>query len=129
MKPDKIISAQVILVAANGARPSPQTRITSENIREWIASPETVERVSSELRRMGFEVGPCVGNSISITGPARLFESCFHTKLQEDGGGVQFAGIGKELPPNKIPISLREQIVAVTFTPPPDFGPGAGRFR
>jgi hypothetical protein len=78
----KIVSAQVVLVAASGASPGPQTRITSENIREWAPSAETIVRVSGELRSMGFEVGECVGNSISITGAVRLFESRFHIKLQ-----------------------------------------------
>lgn len=121
----KIISAQVVLVAASGARPGPQTRITSENIRDWAPSAETIVRISGELRGMGFEVGKCVGNSISITAAARLFESCFHIKLQEaGGGGVQFAGEVHELAAEKIPSALRAQIAAVTFTPPPDFGPG-----
>lgn len=120
----KIVSAQVVLVAASGASPGPQTRITSENIREWVPSADTIVRVSGELRSMGFEVGECVGNSISITGSVRLFESCFHIKLQAVGGSVQFAGEGYELAAEKIPSALRAQIAAVTFTPPPDFGPG-----
>ena len=124
MKPEKIISAQVVLAAAGGARPGPQTRITSQNIREWVPSAETIVQVSGELRAMGFEVGKCVGNSISITGTAELFESCFRTKLRETGGGVQFADKGNELAAEKFPHSLRAQIAAITFTPPPDFGPG-----
>jgi hypothetical protein len=73
---------------------------------------------------MGFRVGDCVGNSMSITGTVQLFESCLHTKIQERGGGVQFVGDGNELPTEKIPAELRAQVVAITFTPPPDFGPG-----
>jgi hypothetical protein len=78
---------------------------------------------------MGFEVGNFVGNSLSITGPARLFETIFHTKLQEDGkSGLKFGGNSYELPKEKIPSALRAEIAAVTFTPPPDFGPGSGSF-
>ena len=125
MKPEKIVSAQVILIAADGARPGPQTRITTGNIREWLPSAETAVRVSGTLRDMGFEVGECVGNSFSITGSVRLFESCFRAKLHEAGdGGMQFAGDGCELAADKIPSGLRAQIAAVTFTPPPAFGPG-----
>lgn len=123
MKPDKTVSAQVVL-AAGGARPGPSTSITSANIAEWTPSAETIASVSGELRDAGFEVGGCVGNSISITGAVRLFESCFHTKLREVGGGVQFDD-GCELASQKIPAALRAQIAAVTFSPPPDFGPGA----
>ncbi|MGH8477626.1 MAG: hypothetical protein ACRER2_17995 [Methylococcales bacterium] len=106
-------------------RPGPQTRITSENIHEWAPSAETIVRVCGEFRGMGFIVGECVGNSISITGAARIFESCFRTKLRETAGGVQFEGDGWELAAKKIPSALPAQITAVTSTPPPDFGPGA----
>ena len=108
---------------AGGARPGPRAHITTENIREWLPSAETIARVSAELRNMGFELGEAVGNSISITGPVKLFESVFHSKLHEVGG-VRFTD-GYELPAGKIPPALRAEIVAVTFTPPPDFGPGA----
>jgi hypothetical protein len=125
MKPENIVSAQVVLVAAGGARPNSQTRITSENIHEWTPSSETIGRVSAGLREMGFKVGETVGHSLSITGPARLFESSFRTKLSKKGKGVQFAGDGYELAAKKIPSALRDQIAAITFTPPPDFGPDA----
>ena len=124
MDADKIISAQVVLAAASGARPGPRTTITSENIAEWAPSSETIVRVSAELRNAGFEVGGCVGNNMSITGAVRLFESYFHAQLREADGGVQFND-GCELAARKIPSELRKQIAAVTFTPPPDFGPGA----
>lgn len=120
-----MVSAQVVLAAAGGARSGPQTRITSENIRDWAPSTETIARVSEVLRGMGFEVGKYVGNSFSITGAVRLFESRFRTKLRETGGGVRFADGGYELAAGKIPSALRAQISAITFTPPPDFGPGA----
>lgn len=125
MKPDKEISAQVVLVAASGARINSHTRITSENVNQWLPSAETVVKVSGELKSKGFVVGQCVGNSMSITGQAKIFESYFNAKLRDVKGGVQFAGSGFELPTEKIPTALRTQLVAVTFTPPPDFGPGA----
>jgi hypothetical protein len=124
MNAKKIVSAQVVLVAASGARPDPQDRITSENIDDWVPAVETVVGVSGAFRSMGFEVGECVGNSLSITGAVRLFQLHFRTKLREAGGGVQFAGDGYELASEKIPPTLRAQIAAITFTPPPDFGPG-----
>lgn len=124
MNLEKIVSAQVVLVGAGGARPGPHTLITATNISEWQPSVETIVRVSGELRDMGFEIGECVGNSISITGSVRLFESCFRTKLRDVGGGVQFASAGYELAAENIPPALQAQIVAITFTPPPDFGPG-----
>jgi hypothetical protein len=128
LDPDKIVSAQVVLAAAGGAHPGPQTRITSENIHAWLPSAETLARVSGELGGLGFELGACVGNSFSIAGPVRLFESCFRTKLLHSRGGVRFADGGEKLSANKIPAGLRAQLVAITFTPPPDFGPGSASF-
>ena len=124
MNPEKIVSAQVILPAAGGARPGLHTRITAENIHEWTPSAESIARVSGALRSLGFTIGECVGNSFAITGAARIFEAHFGTKLAEAGGGMQFAGDGRELAAAKIPAPLRAQIAAITFTPPPDFGPG-----
>ena len=124
MNSDQIVSAQVVLMAASGARPGPRTHITSANIGDWTPSAETVARVAGKLDDLGFTIGGCVGNSFSITGPARLFESSFHTRLRETGGGVQFADGGWELAAEKIPAALQAQVAAVTFTPPPDFGPG-----
>jgi len=129
VKPEQIVSAQIVLAAAGGARPGPQTRITSANIRQWKPSSEAVRRVSDELLKMGFTVGECIGNSFSITGPVRLFESRFKTRLRVPGkGGPRFAEDGYELAPKKIPLGLQGQIAAITFTSPPDFGPGADSF-
>jgi len=128
LDPERNVSAQVVLAAAGGARPGPKTRITSDNIQAWLPSPETVVRVSGALGDLGFEVGQCVGNSLSIAGPVRLFESCFRTRLRERGAGIRFAHGGEELAADRIPAELRAQVVAITFTPPPDFGPGTGSF-
>lgn len=128
LKPGQIVSAQVLLRAASGKRPDGRSRITAENLAEWIPSSETVQRVREAFRSLGFEVGELLGNSFAINGPVRLFESVFKTGLrQSKAGGMQFAdsepGSGHELAPAKIPRDLREDVVAITFTPPPDFGP------
>ena len=125
MKSDEIVSAQVVLVAASGARLGPGTRITSENVVDWAPSVESIERVSVAFEVAGFDVGVCVGNSFSITGTVLLFESCFGTGLRKTSGGVQFAHGGVELFAENVPSELQADIDTVTFTPPPDFGPGA----
>lgn len=128
MKSDQIVSAQVLLRAASGKRPDARALITADTINEWMPSAESVVRVSQVFRTLGYEVGELVGNSLSITAPVRLFESLFHTRLkQSKDSGIQFATPGRspdyELATEKIPADLKELIVAVTFTPPPDFGP------
>jgi hypothetical protein len=87
-----------------------------------------VVRACSILRTMGFELGTPVGNSVSITGPVHLFQSTFKTRLQPSkSSGIKFAsgkaGSDYQLPTENIPSSLKEHVLAVTFSPPPDFGP------
>lgn len=126
------ISAQVMLRSASGRVPDGMTAITSENIREFLPSKEAAARISRAFAGMGFEVGPTVGNSFSITGPAGSFERVFKTRLhQTKRGGIQCRKSedqddgqpGEELPLNALPQAIASDVVAVTFTPPPDFGP------
>jgi len=125
---EQIVSCQVLLRAANGQRPDSRSRIVAENIAEWMPSQETVDFVREKLRSSGFEVGEVVGNGMSITGPAHLFESIFRVRLERTPGkGIQFKSDDRtptyELPKKHMPSDLVEGVVAITFTPPPDFGP------
>jgi len=126
MNPENIVSAQVMLVAADGTRPSSKSQITSDNIQQWKPADHTVAQVSAGLRAIGFEVGKCVGNSFSITGTKQLFEASFQTELKEvAGGGLRFARGGLELETEKLPPAFKAQIASIMFTAPPAFGPGA----
>lgn len=73
-------------------------------------------------------MGPVVGNSFSITAPADTFRKVFDAQLRyEDKTGVQAmqkdGSSSYELPLNELPRAVTRQIEAVTFTPPPEFGP------
>jgi hypothetical protein len=77
------------------------------------------KRLKSFFREAGFKLGPYVGISFSISGPTQLFERFFRTRLA--------ALKSYELPLNSLPKEVASMIEAVTFTPPPDFGPsGSG---
>lgn len=124
----QIISAQVVLRSASGKAIDGETIITSENIRDFVPSPETVARASETFAAAGFDVGEMVGISFSISATVSTFEQVFETSLrQEERGGVEAVqddGSGSyELPLDALPESLANLVVAVTFTPPPDFGP------
>ncbi len=128
LQPQQTVSAQVLLCAASGKSPDRDSRITAENIKDWLPSGEIALRVRDVFRLLGFEVGDLVGNSFSITGPVHLFESVFKTRLRQlNSGGIQFSTTAQasnyELASQKIPDDLREYVAAVTFTPPPAFGP------
>ena len=95
-----MISAQVVLNAAG-----------------LLQAPRVRERFAAA----GFQVGPLVGNSFSITGPVKLFERVF--KMPAGGQGHQPFSV-TELPLSGLEPNLGEPIQTVLFTRPPDFGPG-----
>ena len=113
--------------AVSGKSPAGQA-ITSENIREYLPSQEQIRIARSALTEAGFEVGNVVANSFSITAPAATFEKVFGARIRRDPqrGAVKEAGQAGtlELPLKKLEREVAGVIEAVTFSPPPDFGPG-----
>ena len=130
-KNTKLVSAQVVLKAASGKSFDGRTAITSENIADYSPSTDAVAAAAAAFTEAGFEVGNVVGNSFSITAPKRTFEKFFKTKLQmEDRGTAKVSASkgtseGYELPLKALPKNLSQLVTAVTFSPPPDFGPSS----
>jgi hypothetical protein len=128
-KKEKLVSAQVALRSGSGKAFNGETAITSENIADYSPSADTVRAAGAAFKKIGFEVGDMVGNSFSITAPQSTFEKVFKIKLQEDDSeGLKVAAssevpAGYELPLKALPNELLQHLVAVTFSPPPDFGP------
>ena len=129
MSPNKkqVVSAQVVLRSASG-KPS-GGRITAEALQEYLPSPEVVTRATKAFASMGFDVGGVVGISFSIAASPSTFETTFRTTLRyTKERGIESVNedgtVTYELPLQALPKSLVELLVAVTFTPPPDFGPG-----
>jgi hypothetical protein len=77
--------------------------------------------VMEQLRAAGFEIGPLVGVSFSITGPVERFEAFFQVRAEQPGSQPFSAN---ELPLSSLNPALRQHIASVLFTRPPDFGPG-----
>lgn len=125
----QLISAQVVLQSASGKSFDGKTAITSENIADYVPSQESVASAEAGFSQAGFEVGNIVGNSLSITASKSTFEKFFKVKLQAgERGDVKVAAAkgataGYELPLKALPRNLSQVVVAVTFSPPPDFGP------
>jgi hypothetical protein len=121
-----VISAQVVLRSPSG-KPAVH-QVTAANIREFLPVPEIASSVRTAFTTAGFQVGPLVGNSFSISATVRVFENLFniHLRHQREGGvasvRVQESG-SYELPLQTLPRGIIENVEAVTFTPPPDFGP------
>jgi hypothetical protein len=122
------ICAQVVLLSASGKAPTPEAPMTSETIAEYAPSKEAVERSTHAFSNAGFQVGPMVGNSFSITAPTPTFESQFKARVRKTkkGGLECVAEDGSarcELPLKGVPAPASKDVAAVTFVPPPDFGP------
>lgn len=93
--------------------------ITAATLAANQPPPEAVEAAWKLFREAGFKVSPYVGISFSISGPSSLLESFFGTQLDKLKS--------YELPLRALPKEMADKIEAVTFTPPPAFGPsGSG---
>lgn len=125
----KQISAEVALKSASGKTFDGSTAITAENVAEYQPSAEAAADARKDFAEAGFETSPVGGLSFSVTAPVKTFESFFKVKLEEDGkGGITIKGKSGsgayELPMKALPKKLAQAVVAVTFSPPPDYGPG-----
>jgi hypothetical protein len=130
-KKEKLLSAEIALRSASGKSFDRETKITSQNIADYLPASEVVEEARRAFAKAGFQVSKAAGIGFSITGPARLFKKVFKVKTVSDGrGGVKVlaAGAGEgsyELPLKGLPTELAQHVVVATFSPPPDFGPGS----
>lgn len=83
------------------------------------------EKVKSFFEKDGLTVGPLVANNFSITAPANKFKSYVGTESESrprDGIGVA-ASEGPEPSAKRLPAEIRDDVEAIVFTEPPDFGP------
>ena len=109
------ISAQVLLKPSSGAMP-PDADITAAKVGALSPDPQAAAAIRKRLADAGFEVGPLVGPSFSITAPPLVFKRFF--KLTAPGRDKG------EIPLGHLPEAVRRAVAAVTFPSPPDFGPG-----
>jgi subtilase family serine protease len=123
------LSAQVILKPAGGRNQSSAENVTSENVHLMMPSAEDFTKARSYFADLGFEVDAGFANSFSITGEKKLFEKTFETKISQNEKRAVKAHAEKgaessELPLKKFSGEIKKIVETVTFTEPPDFGPG-----
>jgi hypothetical protein len=123
----KEVSAQVVLKAAD--RSVSGENITSDNVARAMPAEDDVRKAASHFKQLGFKVEHAFGNSFSISGTTALFEKVFKTKLsEEEKGGLKAkdarGGKSLELPLTGLPNDVEKIVETVTFSEPPDFGPG-----
>ncbi len=120
---DDVLSAMVIVRAASGRRLSDSGAIDAASLPEHVAAPADVVAVQKVYAAQGFEVGPYVGISFSITARRSQFETAFAVKLKVGRDGAvtvsrQGKSLGIELPLDELRASVRDVIETITFTPP-----------
>jgi hypothetical protein len=127
---DPMLSAQVVLGPAGGPQ---DTEVTAATLADHAPDPAAAQHVVDHLHGLGFEVGELVGISFSVTARRSRFEEVFGTPLtvgEETSGTITNVTTihGElELPLERLPADVRRDVTAVTFTAPPDFGPGSFR--
>jgi len=123
---DPTLAAEVIM-RPPGGRLSGGDRITSANVAAYLPEPAAVAVVTGFFRDRGFGTTEPRGISFTITGPQSVFERAFGTRLtvtRRDGVTSASDEAGPlELPLDQLPAEVKDVIEAVTFTPPPDYGP------
>ena len=115
---NETISSEVILKSKTGRSLTEGIPITSENIKDFQPSQETINEAVEIFRELGFTVSPS-NVTITIVGTKNLFEEVFNTKLQ-----IKTTDKGISIKPPRdliIPNSLRHIVEKVIFIPPPEY--------
>jgi hypothetical protein len=124
---DPMLSAEVVLGPAGGPQ---DTEVTAATLADHAPDPEAARHVADHLRGAGFDVGDLIGISFPVTARRSRFEEVFGAPLtvgEETSGTITNATTVNgelELPLDRLPEDVRRAVIAVTFTAPPDFGPG-----
>lgn len=131
----QLVSAVVVMRPSSGDRLPADAAVTADTLARFAPATADVNAARSWFERAGFRSGTLVGISFSIEGGVGLFEDCFDTQLVETAAGgvarrdpAAEAGTALELPLDALPRSLLRTLEAVTFSDPPDFGPGGSFF-
>lgn len=124
--PDKSTFAAQVILEVGSAEAGAAIASRADELRP---SAESADRALRAFKALGFETGPCVGNSFSIEGSRVLFKTHFDVRLRPRAdGGMDFEGptgtAPGSLPLQGLPATLQQQLQAVLFTEPPAFGPG-----
>lgn len=119
------VTAQVILKTREGLSIlDTNESITSENVEAYRVDDATIQQVSKELTRYGFQVGQPGPYSISITGDKSLFEQVFQTQLERRSASSTLelgaSSYYEALNPLQIPEELSNQIAGITLSRLPE---------
>ena len=103
-KKEKALSAEVVMKPRGAVDAA---ALTAANVAEHMPEPAKIRKAAKWFEEQGFKVEAAGPMSFSITGPAATFRKVFKMR-------------GKSL---KRPGGMPDDVLEVTFPPPPDFGP------
>ena len=122
------ISAQVVVLGRNREEMEGNTEITSENVSQYSTDEKTINELKRIFRDGGFDTGPALGISLSITASRQVFEKFLEVEIYNEEDGIygfilkgKKAGI--ELKNEFLPEIIRDRVESITFSSPPAFGP------
>lgn len=96
-------------------------------ISAMVLASDDAAAARAAFEQAGFEVGPIVGGTFSITASPQHFEQVLKTRLEQGAAGVTLSEAApadpQAIPLRILPASLRRHVKLATFEPPPDFGP------
>jgi subtilase family serine protease len=109
---EHVVVAQVILKAKAATAGE---AVTAENVKEFSASPQTVEAASKELEKLGFRVASRGPASLSIEGSREALERAFSSTIADSGE--------EWTEPISIPASLESTVSDVVLPQAPELFP------
>jgi hypothetical protein len=96
-EPKARIEAEVILRPADERVSKSKQSPDAKSIRQFEASPQAVNGVSSKLCDLGFDVTATSPLTISIAGPRELFERVFQAKFTDQSDSSTSLSIPEEM--------------------------------
>ena len=125
------VISELILRSADGSSIlEANEAITAGNIARFRVEAETIDLVSTKLKRLGFKVIQVSPTSLTISGDKGVFEKVFQTTLELQGRermGLPIRGVEasyyKATKPIQIPEELSSWVTGVAFPTPPEFFP------
>lgn len=88
----------------------------SELLSAMVIAKGDGEKARVAFIRAGFDAGPLVGTTFSITAPRSRFKEMLGSRLDEMAAPE---GLG----PSALPTELKRFVAGITFSAPLDFGP------
>lgn len=128
------VTALVVFRSASGRRVHGGEAITTETLAEALPDPAEVADASAAFHDLGFDVGPPLGISMSITASHEHLESVFGVELAQRADGTWVLGGADdaarsgdasddatddiELPLAALPERITRVVAAVVIEPP-----------